>query len=241
MKKVLALFYTLACVSHSSSAADISTLDQIPTQAEFRILSEDLGSALSYKPLAPAEPLGVTGFDLGLVVSSTDISRSSQIWSDATGGGEAISKVYVPKLQISKGLPLNLDVAAFYSKIPSTNISVVGAELRYAIIGGGVAMPAVSIRGAITKLKGVTQLALDTKSVDISVSKGFAMLTPYAGVGRVWVDSTPSPATLRTQEKFKQSKVFVGANLNFGLFNMALEGDKTGEAESYSVKLGFRF
>ena len=101
-------------------------------------------------------------------------------------------------------------------------------------------MPAVSIRGAITKLKGVTQLALDTKSVDISISKGFAMLTPYAGVGRVWVDSTPNVTGL-TEVKFKQSKVFAGANLNFGLFNMALEGDKTGEAKSYSVKLGFRF
>ena len=240
MKKVLALFCTLACVTHYSSAANISTLQSV-AQPKFRILSEDLGSALSYKPLAPAEPLGVTGFDLGLVVSSTDISRSSQIWSKATGNGEAISKVYVPKLQISKGLPLNLDVAAFYSKIPSTNISVVGGELRYAIIGGGVAMPAVSIRGAITKLKGVTQLALDTKSVDISVSKGFTMLTPYAGVGRVWVDSTPSSDTGLSEEKFKQSKVFVGANLNFGLFNMALEGDKTGEAKAYSVKLGFRF
>ncbi len=240
MKKILALFCTLACVTNYSSAADISTLQAL-AQSEFRILSEDLGSALSYKPLAPAEPLGVTGFDLGLVVSSTDISRSSQLWSDATAGGEAVSKVYVPKLQISKGLPLNLDIAAFYSKIPSTNVSIVGGELRYAIIGGGVAMPAVAIRGAVSKLKGVDQLDLDTKSVDISISKGFAMLTPYAGVGRVWVDSTPSASTGLNEEKFKQSKVFVGANLNFGLFNMALEGDKTGEAKSYSVKLGFRF
>lgn len=240
MKKILALFCMLAAASHSAFAEDISTLQNL-AQTEFRILSEDLGSALSYKPLAPAEPLGVTGFDLGLVVSSTDISRSSQLWSKATNSGEAVSKVYVPKLQISKGLPLNLDIAAFYSKIPSTNVSIVGGELRYAIIGGGVAMPAVAIRGAISKLKGVDQLDMDTKSVDLSISKGFAMLTPYAGVGRVWVDSTPSADTGLSEEKFKQSKVFVGANLNFALFNLALEGDKTGEAKSYSIKLGFRF
>ena len=158
-------------------------------QSEFRTLSEDLGAALSYKPVTPAAPLGVTGFDIGMEVTQTDMSKSSQIWSKATGGGSSISKLYIPKLHIDKGLPFGIDVAAFYSKIPSTNISLVGAELRYAILEGGIAMPAVAVRGAYTKLGGVDQLSFDTKSLDISISKGFAMFTPYAGVGQVWVNS----------------------------------------------------
>jgi acetylornithine deacetylase/succinyl-diaminopimelate desuccinylase-like protein len=109
------------------------------------------------------------------------------------------------------------------------------------VIEGGVAMPAVAVRGAMTKLSGVNQLALDTKSVDLSISKGFAMLTPYAGVGQVWVNSTPDAATTFKAESFKQSKVFAGANLNFGLTNLAVEFDKTGSAQSTSLKLGFRF
>ena len=238
MKKLLPLFCALFCVAQPVHAADISALNLL-TQSAFKTLSEDLGSALSYKPVTPAEPLGVTGFDIGVVVSSTDMKKSSAAWNTATGG-DSISKLIVPKLHIAKGLPFNLDIAAFYSKIPTTNISLFGAELRYAILEGGVAMPALAVRGAYTKLSGVDQLALDTKSLDISISKGFAMFTPYAGVGNVWVNSTPNAGTL-TEESFTQSKVFAGGNLNFGLFNLALEGDKTGSAKSYSLKMGFRF
>ena len=152
-----------------------------------------------------------------------------------------ISTLPIPKLYVAKGLPFNLDIAAFYSKIPTTNISLFGAELRYAILEGGIASPAVAIRGAMTKLSGVTQLSLDTKSLDVSISKGFAMFTPYAGVGQVWVNSTPNVGAVLNKESFTQGKVFAGGNLNFGGFNMALEADKTGYAKSYSVKMGFRF
>ena len=242
MKKLLPLFCALAFISPPSFAAEISALQAL-AQAEFKVLSEDLGSAFSYKPVTPAEPLGITGFDIGLVVTGTDMEKSSAAWTKATGG-DTISTLPIPKLHVAKGLPLNLDIAAFYSKVPTTNISLFGAELRYAILEGGISMPAVAIRGALTKLSGVTQLSLDTKSLDISISKGFAMFTPYAGVGQVWVNSTASVAgsgDVTLDESFTQSKLFAGGNLNLGLINMALEADKTGSAKSYSVKLGFRF
>ena len=135
---------------------------------------------------------------------------------------------------------MNIDVGAFYSSVPSTNIKLYGGELRYAVLEGGVASPAVAIRGSISKLSGVDQLSFSSKGLDVSISKGFAMFTPYAGVGSVWVDSTPNGVGL-DKESFRQSKVFAGGNLNFGLMNFALEYDKTGSAPSYSAKLGFRF
>ena len=241
MKKLLALLCTFGIVQ-PAMAANISTLGQLG-QSEFRTLSEDLGAALSYKPVTPAAPLGTIGFDMGVEVTQTDTSKSAQLWSKASNGGSSVSKVYVPKLHIAKGLPFGIDVAAFYSKIPSTNISLVGAELRYAILEGGIAMPAIAVRGSYTKLGGVDQLALDTKGLDVSISKGFAFFTPYAGVGQVWVDSKANlTAPLKlSEEKFTQSKVFVGANLNLGLTNIAAEVDKTGGIQSVSLKLGFRF
>ncbi|MBU1424194.1 MAG: hypothetical protein KKH12_05210 [Gammaproteobacteria bacterium] len=242
MKKLLALLCTLG-IAQPAMAASITTLGAL-NQAEFRTLSEDLGAALSYKPITPAEALGTTGFDMGIEVTQTDTSKSAQIWSTATGGGDSVSKVYVPRLHIAKGLPFGIDVAAFYSKIPSTNISLVGAELRYAIVEGGIATPAIAVRGSYTKLGGVDQLALNTKGLDISISKGFAMLTPYAGVGQVWVNSSANVngvGNVTLSENFTQSKVFVGANLNLGLTNIAAEVDKTGGIQSVSLKLGFRF
>lgn len=238
MKKLLALLCTLG-IAQPAMAASISTLQNLG-QSDFRTLSEDLGAALSYKPVTPAAPLGTTGFDMGIEVTQTDVSKSSQIWTKATGGGSSISKLYVPKLHIDKGLPFGIDIAAFYSKIPTTNISLYGGELRYAILDGGLAQPAIAIRGSFTKLSGVSQLSLNTTGLDISISKGFAMFTPYAGVGQVWVNSTANVANLAA-EKFTQGKVFLGANLNLGFSNLAAEIDKTGGIQSVSMKLGFRF
>jgi len=51
--------------------------------------------------------------------------------------------------------------------------------------------PAIGVRGSLTKLSGVDQLSLDTRGLDLSISKGFALLTPYAGIGRVWSTAIP--------------------------------------------------
>jgi len=227
-------FASLAGFAQPVVAANIN-LTSFNLQADFRAFSEELGAALSYKAVTPAEPLGVTGFDIGLEATSTKMEQLAK----ATGSTQ--TNLIVPKLHIHKGLPLNIDVGAFYSSVPTTNIKLVGGELRYAILEGGVASPAVAIRGSMTKLSGVDQLAFATKGLDVSISKGFAMFTPYAGVGRVWVVSTPNGVPSLTEETFQQSKFFVGGNLNFGVTNLAVEYDKTGAVQSYSAKLGFRF
>ncbi|MGB9092957.1 MAG: hypothetical protein WCB93_02470 [Gallionella sp.] len=238
MKKQLSLLCVLGCFAQPVWAANNVNLANFigaTAQADFKAFSEDLGAALSYKPITPPTPLGITGFDLGLEVTSTKM-RNLDIATNSS-----MNNLVVPKLHIYKGLPLNIDVGAFYSAVPTTNIKFYGGELRYAILEGGVALPAVGIRGALTKLTGVSQLGLTTKSLDVSVSKGFAIFTPYAGIGRVWVDSTPDAATGLTNESFQQGKIYVGGNFNLGVANVALEYDKTGSAPSYSAKLGFRF
>lgn len=238
MKKSLSLLCVLGCFAQPVWAANISTLGAL-AQSEFKLFSEDLGAALSYKAVTPPAPLGITGFELGLEVTSTEM-KNSALWTTATNGGKALNSLIVPKLHVFKGLPLGIDVGAFYSAIPTTNIKLIGGELRYAILEGGVALPAVGIRGSMSKLSGVEQLSFNTKGLDVSISKGFAMFTPYAGVGTVWIDSTPNGVGL-AKETFRQSKVFAGGNFNLGLVNLALEYDKTGAAASYSAKMGFRF
>lgn len=236
MKKLLVLACTLG-IAQPAMAGSINTLQNL-AQGEFRNFSEDLGSALSYKGVTPAASLGVTGFDVGLEVTQTSLAKSASLWNKVGTGN--LSNLYVPKLHIAKGLPLDFDIAGFISTVPTTGITLYGGELRYGILPGSMTMPAIGIRGSFTKLSGVTQLALDTKGLDVSISKGFAMFTPYAGVGQVWVNSTPNAGGL-TKESFTQGKMFVGGNLNLGLTNLAAEYDKTGAAKSLSLKLGFRF
>ena len=169
------------------AASNIDNLQAL-SQSEFRALSEDLGAALSYKPLTPTAPLGITGFDVGLAVTATKIKNSDLL--QRAGAGDH-STLPVPSLRLNKGLPLDIDIGLMVGAVPGTNIRLYGGELRYALVSGGVAMPAIGIRGSYTKLTGVDQLDFDTKGVDLSISKGFLMLTPYAGVGKVWAASTP--------------------------------------------------
>jgi hypothetical protein len=230
---------SLLAVSLPVVAADINQI-QILTQDDFHKLSQDLGAALSYKPLTPTAPLGITGFDMGLAVTATKIENSAVL--QKAGAGDH-STLPVPSLRFNKGLPLDIDVGLMVGAVPGTNVRLYGGELRYAIVSGGVAMPAIGIRGSYTKLTGVDQLDFNTKAVDLSISKGFAMFTPYAGIGKVWVESTPKdiPTSVPSKESLSLNKVFVGFNLNFGLTNLAFEGDRTGKATSYGAKLGFRF
>ena len=57
-------------------AADIDSI-QLLSQNEFRLLSQDLGAALSFKPLIPSEALGITGFDLGVAVTGTKLGNDA--------------------------------------------------------------------------------------------------------------------------------------------------------------------
>ena len=236
MKKFLSMLCFLGCVVQPVWAADINNLSGIGGQAAFKDFADDLGAALSYKPITPTAPLGVTGFDIGLEATSTKIRNL-----DLATTGSSSTDLVVPKLHVYKGLPLGFDIGAFYSAVPASNIKLYGGELRYAILDGGVAEPAVGIRGAMTKLTGVSQMDLNTKSLDMSISKGFTIFTPYAGIGTVWVDGTPNGISTLTKVSDRENKVFAGGNLNFGVANVALEYDKTGSAPSYSAKLGFRF
>ncbi|MDH3353583.1 MAG: hypothetical protein OEL79_00025 [Chromatiales bacterium] len=216
-----------------SSFNGLSALNQL----QFDLLSKDLGASLSYKALSPAEPLGVTGFDMGLEVSATQL-KSASVFNSATG--TSFDTLPVPKLHIRKGLPFNIDVGISY--LPGS-ISLLGYELSYALMEGGIVMPAVSVRVTSSKLHGSSDISMSTLGYELSISKGFAMLTPYVGVGSINVTTTPGAAYSGTLSESSASlfKAFYGLNMAFGLMNVAIEGDSTGGINSYGAKVGFRF
>jgi len=239
MKIRLALAVAVLGAAVPCFAADDLNRLQALSQDQFRALSEDLGAALDYKPLSSAEPLGLTGFDIGLEGTGTEL-RHHNLWNLASNGS-APSVLAIPKVHLIKGLPFNFDVGAEYSSVPGTNIAFWGGELRYAVIGGGIAAPAVAVRGTFTKTSGIGQLDFSTKGVEVSVSKGFALLTPYAGIGQEWVDSKPAASTGLNDDSFSQTKYYLGADLHVALMNLALEYDNTDSVNSYSLKVGLRF
>ncbi len=248
MKKLLTLgLATMLWTAQANSANidinDLISAAQDQAQSQFKMLSEDLSSMLSYKAITPAEPLGILGIDLGIDFSYTELANP-EVLENATGGDITLKGMLVPKLHAFKGLPFGLDVGAVYAAIPTTEIKFWGAELRYAILSGGIALPAVAVRLAHTQLNGVPTLDFSSNSLDVSISKGFLMFTPYAGIGMVRSNSKANidagPIELKAEE-IDQMKTFAGLNLNLGLMNLVYEFDMTGEAQTHSMKFGFRF
>lgn len=222
----------------AAQAADLNTVRNL-NQTEFRDLSEDLGAALSFKPLIPSESMGVTGFDVGVAVTGTRLEHPG-VWAKASNGSAPETLLPTAQVRVHKGLPFDIDIGASLAST-STNARAVGGELRWAVLPGSTLLPAVALRASATSLTNVSQISLQTYGLDVSISKGFAMLTPYAGVGTVLVRSRADTGTGLEREAFNQAKVFAGLNVNLGLANLAFEADRTGDASSYGVKAGFRF
>lgn len=217
----------------------IDRIQFLVSQEEFRLLSEDLGGALSYRPLIPTTPLGTTGFDIGIALTAAKL-KNTDIFERATSD-DVPSTVLIPTLRAYKGLPLGFDIGVMYAQIPGSNIKYYGGELRYAIVQGGLTVPAVGVRGNFTKVSGIDQIDFNTRGIDLSISKGFTVATPYAGIGYVWVKSDPKGNGGFSKEEFGLTKLFVGLGLNFALMNLCFEADKTGDVTAYSAKVGLRF
>ena len=245
--KNLQIFVVLCLIVPAVHADTLASLGALQ-QSQFRTLSKNIAASVHYKGVTPAEALGVLGFDVGVGLGATDID--DDLFDLASEGDFDINYLLLPRLHVHKGLPFGFDIGATLGVVPGTDIQVLGAELRYALIDGGVATPAVGLRASYSRIEGADELDLNNAALDISISKGFLILTPYAGAGIVRSNANPhvgasndsaavSDGSLQ-DETFDQKKVFVGINLNFG-FNVTIEADRTGDYTTYSAKAGIRF
>jgi hypothetical protein len=217
-------------------AGDFPGLAEVP-QSAFRDISRDLGAALSYKGVTPATSLGVLGFDVGVEATQTSVEHASAF---RLAGAGAPSNIFVPRLHINKGLGAGFDIGAFVGGASEVSATVVGLDLRYAIIADGLATPGFSVRASATRATGMGDITLDTAALDLMVSKSFAIVTPYAGAGSVRVRSSASGTPL-AEERFNQGRFFGGINVNLVAVNLAFEAEKAGDNTSLSAKLGWRF
>lgn len=245
MRKSLVVSIFLLIVSAMNVQANDINFTSPLTQDQFKDFSRQIGALLAYRNLAPAEPLGITGFDVAVEGSAMSIDKDSYYW-DAAFGNDAPDYVGYARLRARKGLLLGIDIGGMYSYVPDSNIKAYGFELSKAILEGGVAMPALGVRGTYTKLSGVNDLDLQTMGVDASLSKGIAIFTPYIGGGWVWIDSK-AKGDLKTlspdldDEKISIPRGFVGVKLTFfPLLSMTAEAEYA-ERPIYSLKVAIGF
>ncbi len=222
--------------SLSFAGNDLDGIEKLD-QSTFKVFAENMVAATTYKATAPAEPLGITGFDIGIGLTAVDLDK--EVFELASDGGWDYSYLPVPRIFAQKGLPFDIDVGASYTSV-SDVFSLFGVELKKAILSGGVATPAVAVRISYSKLSGIDELDVENKGIDLSISKGFAVLTPYAGIGRTFSTVTPVDVPALKEEDIEDSVVYAGVNINLGV-NLGFEVNKTAGITSYSGKVGIRF
>lgn len=228
----------LVLAAHTASAQEFSFLPN-PMQADFESVSNDVIAVMSYKALGPAEPDGITGFSVGAYGAYTQV-QDKGAWQRLTG--EEIDAIGVVGLSARKGLPFGFDVGAMYSQVPGTDAKLYGGEVRWAALSGGIASPAVALRGSYVKLTGEDDIDADAASADISISKGFLFVTPYAGAGYVMGTVTPNSqfVTLREAE-VNEARFFLGARIALGFLQITPEYEKLGDSDIFNVRLSLGF
>lgn len=243
MKKRFAVFMVLLLfIALPAMAADISFQSGM-TQDFFKDFSKEMGGMLLYRAVAPATPLGLTGFDIGVETTVTDINTGKDYWEKAFHDENVPSSMVVPKLHVQKGLPFGIDLGLVYSNVLDTDIQYLGGEIKYAISEGGAVWPAVAVRGSYTQVMGVDQLDLKTYGLEVTASKGFGVgvkIIPYGSIGEYWIKSKPQdlPAGINlSSESFSVTRFASGAKFQFFLFDVTAEADYA-EVPSYSLRVG---
>ena len=207
-------------------------------QSDFRGVTEDITAVAGFKALTPAEATGVTGFGVGAYGAYAP-TQHKQAWNNLTGSD--VSGIGTAGVLLHKGLPFGFDVGASYMAVPGTSARLWGVELRYALLEGGVAEPAVALRASYTGSSGIDEFKFSTTSIDASISKGFAMVTPYAGAGWIRGRANPDASTGLNSETVNRSKIFAGLRVSFVIFELTPEYERIGDNNSYNLRLGFSF
>ncbi len=230
----------LPLTEQSGSAADIG-LPPGFTQTQFHDISEEAGLAVSYLSAAPAAPLGFPHFDVGVEGSFTAIHSNATYWQAVFLPNNPPHYLPVPKLRVRVGLPFGIDVGGSYAYVPGISVKVAGGEIKWAAFKGGVTIPAVAIRGTYTTLIGVSDISLQTYGADLNISKGFAIFTPYIGVGQIWIKSkeTTSVITL-SSETISRTRGFVGLQIGIPLVSFVAEAAFSTIA-TYTARLSVGF
>jgi hypothetical protein len=194
-------------------------------------------TAAAYKPVTRPSPLSTSSFAVGFDMSATRLVPAQTYRLPGMGGIALMPS----QAHAHKDLPFGFDIGAFYGQIPGSGLQVFGAEARYALIPDSMVLPTIGLRASYSTLQGSDRLALNTRGIDLSLSKGFSLITPYAGLGSVWVDSDPHEGMGLAREYLHHDKYFIGANFHLQAMNFAVEADRTGDITHYQARFGWRW
>lgn len=239
MKKFLVLVMVLVC---SVAFAGEFELQSNLSQKQFKDLSRDLALIVTPTPNSPAEPLKTIGFDIAVETFVADFDNSADYWQNAWDDGDPDGMALGYRVHAQKGFPFGLDLGASVTKGGNIPFTAFTGEVKYAILKGTVATPALSVKGSYSYVTGLDDMDLQTASAGIYVSKGFLMLTPYAGLESVMYKASEDTNAVDLDDETGQAaRGLVGLQFSpLPLISLNFEA-AAGNVTTYGLKAGIRF
>ncbi len=229
-------------------------------QAAFAEVAREYGMAFSPKLLAPAETLGINGFQFAVQVGITDINETEDYWSRSVEDGDPPSVLVTTQLDMRKGLPYSFEVGAHATYLINSELWAFGGSLKWSPNESVDDFPVdLAARGSVSRMVGSTQLDLTTAGLDLILSRDFgvggvANIAPYVSYSPAFIfarsgvlDSTPgtgddpSNSFVFAEEEETLHRLVVGVRFVLGALNFTPEVALTKGIRSFNGNLGLDF
>jgi hypothetical protein len=240
------LFAAVPLQAQSETDQDIR-FDPSITQDEFEQFARLVAQGIYATPVEPARARGLLGFDIGVVATAVPVDTTAGYWTRSTTNDDFTISDHVvfPRLTISKGLSFGT-ISATYSRMPDTDLQVLGAAYDMPLNSGGIATPTIALRGAYSQLRGDDNFDLSTYGVELFISKGFGPITPYAAAGYARHNAEgrlapfPDGPDMFISDEGNMQRYTVGVKISFFIPKLVVEATQ-GEEMSYAAKVSIGF
>ena len=210
------------------------------TKDEFEQFIGELGSVLRFRQIGDTTTLGRGTVELGVQFANTPFNDSKVAWISADRRlGRSIS---YPQAVARFGVSDRVDVGAWGGFDPDAKYGLAGVDTKVALLRQGPEWPvSVSIRPSVTSLIWPSDIWEGTASVDLSVSRAFGRVSPYAGVA-----ASTSLGIERSQDvdldpaTAERSLAYAGLSYRWRALILAAEVEK-GARVNYAFRIGTRF
>ena len=228
LSSVISIMGLVAMLAPAPASAQ-QVLNTPLTHADLAALAGEFGSVLRFRQVGDTATLPKGRVDLGVQFASAPIDTTSQTWNVTR---------FVGRFGVSNRV--DMGVWAGYNSQASDGMA--GADVKIALLTQGPSMPvSLAVRPSFSSTLGAGDIYAATVGADLSVSRAFGAISPYAGIA-----ATSSLAAERLQDIDFERQTdngtlgYVGVAYAWRSLIAAVELEK-GTKVAYAVRIGTRF
>lgn len=230
------------CVIEDAGSTTPCGTSPAPDQQAFADLSREYGMLFAPMVLAPAETMGINGFQLNLQIGVHSVNSDEDYWVRGAEDGDPDPILTTLRFDVRKGLPYSFELGVNGTYLLESELWAFGGALKWAVNEAVDAFPVdIALRGSVNRVVGSAELDLTTAGFDLIVGKSFgaggvANLAPYIAYSPAWViarsgviDATPGNGDdvegniVFASETQVLHRFVIGTRVILGAFNLTPE------------------